>query len=282
VVRPELTATGDSLYLDGGKGFLRMMRKPRITGTKGRPFTLVGETIDLLSKRKKIDRVLSLKEAEATSEDLDLKSDTIDLRVTDDLLQRAMAWGKSRARAVSPTQTIVADSIDVIMPGQRVKEMRALRQATADAVPDTAKFKTTERDRLSGDTIIAKFDSVIVRDSVKPRIKELVAIGKATSYQHLAARDTTCKMPSYNYVRGRIITVMFDSSGVKNVKVQDEDPTGGLLVEPDATCGGTKPVAAPAPKATNTAPTTPTRPPSNQERTDEMVFSTIGSARRRI
>ena len=54
VVRPELTATGDSIYLDGGKGLLRIMRKPKLTGTKGRRFTLVGETIDVLSRRRKL------------------------------------------------------------------------------------------------------------------------------------------------------------------------------------------------------------------------------------
>jgi lipopolysaccharide export system protein LptA len=43
VVRPQLTATGDSLYGDAGSGLLRLMRSPKIVGTKGRPFTLVGD-----------------------------------------------------------------------------------------------------------------------------------------------------------------------------------------------------------------------------------------------
>ncbi len=213
VVRPELTATGDSLYLDGGSGLLRMMRKPRIAGTKGRPFTLVGETIDLLSRRKKLERVLAKNAGEAVSEDLTLRSDTIDLRVTDDLLQRAVVWGKSRARASSPSQTIIADSIEVLMPGQRVREMHALRTASAEGTPDTTKFKTQEKDRLTGDTIVAFFDSIPARDTVtKARIRELVAISKATSYQHLPPQDTTFRRPAINYVCGQRITVTFDSA----------------------------------------------------------------------
>jgi OstA-like protein. len=35
VVRPELTATGDSLFANNGVGLLRLMRTPRIVGTKG-------------------------------------------------------------------------------------------------------------------------------------------------------------------------------------------------------------------------------------------------------
>jgi hypothetical protein len=235
VVRPELTATGDSLYVDGGSGLLRIMRRPKITGTKGRPFTLVGETIDLLSRRRKLERVLAKNAAEANSEDLNLKSDSIDLRVTDDQLQRAIAWGKSRARATSPTQAIVSDSIDVLMPAQRVRELHAVRGATAEGAPDTTKFRTKENDRLTGDTIVAHFDSVPARDTAsKPRIRQLVAIGHATSLQHLPPRDTSLCVPAVNYVRGRLITVQFDSARVSTVHVSDPDQSGGVYIEPDA------------------------------------------------
>jgi hypothetical protein len=274
VVRPELTATGDSLYLDGGSGLLRMMRKPRIAGTKGRKFTLVGETIDLLSRRKKLERVLAKNAGEAVSEDLTLRSDTIDLRVTDDLLQRAVVWGKSRARASSPSQTIVADSIDVLMPGQRVREMHALRAASAEGAPDTTKFKTPEKDRLTGDTIIAYFDSIPARDTVtKARIRELVAISKATSYQHLPPQDTTFRIPAINYVCGQRITVTFDSAKVRLVKVLDSNPPcGGVYVEPDTShaasrAGSTTPrrvpptnAPAPSPVPATPVPAVPAKP----------------------
>ena len=261
VVRPELTATGDSLYLDNTKGLVRMMRKPRITGTKGRPFTLVGETIDLLSKRRKLDRVLALNAAEATSEDLNLKSDTIDLRVTNDTLQRAIAWGKSRARATSPSQVVLSDSIDVVMPGQRVREMHAVRAASAEGLPqDTAKFHTTEKDRLTGDTIVAHFDSIPARDTVtKPRITRLVALGNATSLQHLAPQDTCLRTPAINYTRGRAITVSFDSARVKNVVVTNPDQLSGIYREPVADSTS----ACKAPLKTTTPPTAPPATPAN-------------------
>jgi hypothetical protein len=255
VVRPKLTATGDSLYLDGGSGLLRMMRKPRITGTKGRPFTLVGETIDLLSQRKKLERVLAKNASEAVSEDLTLKSDTIDLRVADDFLQRAIIWGKSRAHATSPTQTILADSIDVLMPGQRVRELHAVRLASAEGKPDTTKFHTTEKDRLTGDTIIAHFDSIPTRDTVtKARIRELVAIARATSLQHLPPQDTTLRLPAINYFCGQRITVSFDSAKVKKVKIVDSTPPcGGILIEPKSDSART-PVPTPTPATPRPAP----------------------------
>ncbi|MDQ6635707.1 MAG: hypothetical protein M3Z10_13235 [Gemmatimonadota bacterium] len=277
VVRPNLTATGDSLYVDSGTGLLRIMRTPKIVGTKGRPFTLVGETIDLLSKQRKLDRVLAKNAAEATSEDLNLKSDSIDFRVTNDLLQRAIAWGKSRARATSPTQTIVSDSIDVLMPAQRVREMHAVRGASAEGLPDTTKFHTTEKDRLTGDTIVASFDTIPTRDTTsKPRIRELVSTGHATSLQHLPPRDTSAcvRLPAINYVRGRVITVTFDSARVQTVVVTDS-LAGGLYLEPngDSTCARLAkqppPAATPATVgatpagATTTTPgQTPSAPPT--------------------
>jgi hypothetical protein len=233
VVRPELTATGDSLFADAGPGLLRLMRAPKVVGTKGRPFTLIGETIDLLTRQRKVERVLSKNGAEATSDDLYLKSDTIDMRVSNDLLQRAYAWGRSRAHARSQSQSIVSDSIEVVMPDQRVREMHALRLASADGTPDTTKFRTTEKDRLTGDTIIARFDTIPVKDTLsRQRMKEITAVGHATSLQHLAPRDTSCRVPAVNYVRGRLIRVTFVAGKIDSVQVNDPDQAGGVHTEP--------------------------------------------------
>lgn len=241
VVRPELTAIGDSLYADGGIGLLRMMRQPRITGTKGRPFTLVGETIDLHTKERKLDRVLAKRDAQAHSEDLDLKSDTIDLRVKNDLLQQAIVWGSSRAHATSPSQNIVADSINVIMPAQHVRELHALRGAVAEAMSDTTKYKTKEKDRLTGDTIVAWFDSVPAKDTTtKPQIRLSIATGHATSLQHIAPQDTSLCVPAISYVTGRVITAHFDSARVTTVEITDKEGATGVLLQPDSTAEGAR------------------------------------------
>jgi lipopolysaccharide export system protein LptA len=256
VVRPELTATGDSLFVNTGEGLLRIMRTPKITGTKGRPFTLVGETIDLLSRRRKLERVLAKSAAVANSEDLEMRSDTIDLRVTDDLLQRAIAWGPSRARATSATQTMVADSIDVLLPRQRIRELIAVRRASAEGAADTTRFRTTEKDRLTGDTILAHFDTAASADTTrKPRIRQLVAIANvgslATSLQHLPPRDSSVCVPATNYVRGRRITVSFDSAKVSTVTVDQKADGIYLEPNPDSTtrCHPPTPATAAGPTA---------------------------------
>src|ERR1051325_5863085 len=147
ICAPELLAKSDSVFLDTGRETVKLMRNPRIDGRKDKPYTLTGDLIEMFSRNRKLERVFSRGSAVATSQDMKLTADTIYLRVIDDLLERALAWGsKSRAHAVSPTQTMLADSLVVIMPQQRVRNVRAYRRAYAEGKPDTVRFRAEAPD----------------------------------------------------------------------------------------------------------------------------------------
>ncbi|MGH7638601.1 MAG: hypothetical protein ACREOK_13210, partial [Gemmatimonadaceae bacterium] len=295
VTREDVIARGDSMALDSEREFTRMMRGPSIEGRRERPFRLSGSIIELTGADRRLRRVLSMGDARAISEDMTLSSDTIDLRVADDLLQRAISWGPSRARAFSSTQELIADSIDVSMPGQRVHEVFAVRSAAAHGRPDSTRFHADTVDWMRGDTIIARFDTtmvdtagarVAVRDSAStprdtlatrdttesPRLRELHAIGNARSYYHLAPADTSLNRPAINYVTGREIIVDFEDQQVSRVTVVEQ--ASGIYLEPtpivaatDTTRAAPVPGAAPArPPASTTRsrtapPVTPARPP---------------------
>jgi len=201
--------------------------------------------------------VLSVDSAQAISGDLDLRSDSIDLRVTDNKLSRAYAWGPGGARAVSPERTITADSLDVQMPNQRVSEVRAVGQAYAETAPDTTKLRSEERDWLRGDTIIAAFDSALTADtSSRPRIRELLALNNASSFYQIPSNKGPTEKPSVNYVRGKTITVSFDNQDVQSVLVEEQ--AAGVFVEPAADSAAAKP--RPRPGAPPTRAPTPVRP----------------------
>jgi hypothetical protein len=169
-------ARGDSAAMDQGREWARLMRRPTIEGRGTRPFTLTGAVIDLFARNRALERVLTMGTGRVVSEDMTLTADTLDFRMEQALLQRAYAWGPARARAVSPSYDITADSMDVQMPGQRLTEVRALRQAYAQSRPDTLRIRTSERDWMRGDTILATFDPPVAADTSKrPRIRELVA-----------------------------------------------------------------------------------------------------------
>lgn len=250
--RPEVEARGDSMTLDSQAEIMVLMRNPVIEGRRDRPFTLTGDRIELTSGNRKLQRVLSKGRAKAVSQDLTLQSDTIDLRVADDLLQRAIAWGPSRARAFSPTQQIVADSVNVTMPDQRIREMHAVRGAVAEGKPDSTRFRADTVDWLRGDTIIARFDSLAKRDTAQSaRLRQLQALGAARSYYHLQPADTAMRRAAINYVTGKEIVVGFQAQRVSKVTVIKQ--AAGVHLEPRADTAST-PRPAPAGQSRPTAP----------------------------
>jgi hypothetical protein len=268
ITRPDMSASGDSAMIDEDKEFMHLMRSPKLTGKKERPFTLTGDLIDLFSKNRKLQRVIARAHATAVSDSMTLRSDTIDLRVKNELLDHAYAWGAtSRARVVSPSQNMIADSLDVSMPGQRVQLVRALNKAFAEGKPDTNRFiveKPDTTDWLNGDTIVAHFDTVVApKDTSRnPRIKQLVASGNASSLYHMAPNDSTERRAAMNYVTARIITIDFDSNKVATVTTVDS--VHGVFIEPRADSTPRRANAAPpgSPGA-RTTPQSKTPPQKN-------------------
>jgi hypothetical protein len=273
ITRTDLTANADSAFLDETKETMRLMREPSMSGKKERPFTLKGDLIDVFSRNRKVDRIIARANAVATSDSMTLKSDTIDLRVKGDLLDHAYAWGRlSRARAVSPSQNLLADSLDVTMPGQKVRLMRALGGAYATGKPDTARFvveKPDTTDWLRGDTITAHFDTLATKDTSKtPNIRQLFALGRAASWYHLPPSDSGERRPAINQVSAKRITIDFDKQKVAIVTAIDS--VVGIYVEPradtakkanaNATVAG-KGAAKTSPQGTQAAPKTPSKTP---------------------
>lgn len=265
ITRPDLLATGDSAFMDSGRDFARLMREPSVKGKGARAFTLTGGVIDVYSHNRQVERVVATPKGHALSQDLELVADSIDLRMQNNQLVRAIAWGKTRAVAVSPDREIRADSIDAIMPGQRVREVRALRNAYAESNPDSG-VVSTKRDWMSGDTIVAHFDSLAGPDtSSKPRIREIVAIGNARSFYQMKNSKGPANEPSVNYVRGKVIDILFEDRKVATVTVTGQatgvmaEPTAPASAEkkPGATTTQGKPPKTAAPQAKPAAPPKP-------------------------
>src|SRR3954463_275949 len=255
ITRPDLLATGDSAFMDSGVDFARLMREPAVHGKGSRAFTLTGGVIDVYSHNRQVERVVATPKGHALSQDLELVADSIDLRVQGNQLQRAVAWGATRARAVSPDREIVADSIDALMQQQRIREVRAVRGAYAESTPDSG-IVSTQRDWMRGDTIIAHFDSLAPGDTAtKPKIREIVADGHAHSFYQMKSSNGPANKPSINYVTGRIIDILFEERKVATVTVIDQ--ASGVMVEP-VTAAVTKPAATTNQQA---KPTTPPKPP---------------------
>lgn len=257
ITRPDIIAKGDSAFLDSQKEFARLMRTPSVQSRRDRPFTLSGGVIDLYSKNRVLERVVATPNGHALSQDLELVADSVDLRMSDDKIDRIMAWGKTGAHALSPERDVLADSIDAIMPDQHLREVRAVRHAYANSVPDTARFSSTERDWMRGDVIVAEFDSIPAADTTtKPQPHRIVATGNASSFYQVAGNDRKNRLPNINYVKGRTITVMFVDRAVTTVDVVDR--ASGIYIEPGVAGSTGTPVISTQPSNRQPATAAPT------------------------
>jgi hypothetical protein len=232
ITRTSVRANGDSAFVDSETEFVRLMLSPVVTGTGERPFTLRGGVIDLFSRERKLERVLATPSGHVLSGDLELLADSIDLRLVNEQLQEAYAWGPGRARATSPERDITADSIYVSTPNQRLREMHAVGDAFANSIPDTATVTSNERDWISGDTIVARFDSAAAGDTSRVVPRELIATGDARSFYQFGNPEGVRERPTMNYVRGRVIAIAFADGEVSTVTVTDQ--ASGVYLEAES------------------------------------------------
>jgi hypothetical protein len=259
IERTDVLATGDSALFDGARRYSRMMKGPVVESKGDKPFTLKGRVIDMYGEAKKLDRVVAIDSANAVSKNFNVVSDTIDLRVADQKLNRAFAFGPSGARATTPDRDIIADSLDILMPNQQIRELRAVGKAFAESDPDTIKIKSQERDWIRGDTLIALFDSLAPADTSQPPIRELFASLQASAFYQVQGDSASGNKPGLNYVTGRIIRLTFKEDAVETVTVT-EKASGVYLVPLPADSAARRPARPGTRPPVNTV----RRPPGRQ------------------
>jgi lipopolysaccharide export system protein LptA len=269
--RETIAGYADSATFDNGTERARLIRAARIRNLdSAQAFTLTGDTIDLFTAQRQLTRVVALHKGTALSADVRLESERIDLRLVAQQLEEAYASGEGRSVARTATQDVDADSLHIRLPGQRLRELRAVGGAAARGMPDTTRMVTEDPDLLRGDSLYAWFDSTSAsadsagrpapKDTAGATVREIQAIGSASSLFQMASREGRTKPPSITYTRGRRIIVQFDSGAVRRVRV--DSAASGLFLEPapDSLADTTGATARPRPAPNRSRPPAP-RPP---------------------
>lgn len=304
--REKINARSDSAAFDKLTEKSRLIRGARIVNRDtAQRFTLAGDTIDMYSTARKLDRVVALHKSVATSEDLVLNAEIIDVRLKEQQLEEAFAFGKGRAKATTPQQDVLADSLRIRLAAKQVREVRAIGDAVAVGTPDTLKIRTKDKDLLRGDSIFAFFDSSSVSAALPPdttvtrapatpgdtgkgpKVKEIRALGNASSLFHIASSKGKDAPPAINYVRGVRIFVNFDTGSVRDVRV--DSAASGVYLEPAPDSLSDSVPAQPARnrgRGSTGAPPTggqpPRRPPPSAPESSAMLLSmTPADTRRR-
>lgn len=231
--RESVVAEGDTGAFNKLTEQARLMRGAYVLSRDtARPFRLVGDTIDMFSKDRQLERVLASHRAQATSRDLTMRAERVAMQLDSQQVQRAWAFGEGRSFAQTPTQSLEADSIDVDMPNQRVRLLHAVGQAVAEGTPDTTRIQTPERDLLLGDTIVAEFDTVTTPPDTTPRsvMRRVTASGTASSRYQVPSQRGPHLPPAINYVRGMRIRAEFRDGEMQQVLVDSQ--AVGIYLEP--------------------------------------------------
>ncbi len=237
VDREQITGRSDSASFDKLTETARLIRNAFITSRDTtQPFRLVGDSIDMFSKDRKLERVVAMHRASATSNDVTMRAERVEMRLDPDsqVVDRAWAYGPGRAYAQTSTQSLEADSIEILMPAQLVQALHAVGAALAFGTPDTLRIRNAEQDVLSGDTIVALFDTVTTPPDTAPKssITRVIATVTASArYQIPSTRGAWCP-PGINYSRGHRIIADFDSGSVRTVEVDSQ--ASGVFLEPAA------------------------------------------------
>jgi len=258
ITREKIIGRSDSLAYNKTTQLARLVRAARIRSMDtSQAFTLNGDTIDLFTTDKKLDRVFALHSATATNKDLVINAERIDLRLKEQKIDEAYAFGKGRARAHTPQQDVEADSMRIVLTDQRPREVRAIGGAVAMGVPDTLKIKSTDRDMLRGDSLFAYFDTAQAPadTSKQTRIRQIRAFGNASSLFQIASKKGPAAPPALNYVRGQRIFVQFDTGSVRDVRV--DSGASGLYLDPTPDSLADTTAKTPVAKKPPLAPTAP-------------------------
>ncbi len=233
ITRQDIEGRSDSASFNKFTETARLIRNASIVSSDTtRSFRLVGDSIDMFSKDRVLERVLAMHRAQATSNDVSMRAERVEMHLDSARVDRAWAYGEGRSYAETSSQQLEADSIEILMPGQLVRTLNASGKALAFGTPDSTRIRNAERDVLAGDTIIASFDTLTTPPDTSPKsvIREVLAIASASArYQIPSTRGANCP-PGINYSRGKRILVSFDSSSVRKVTV--DSAASGVYLEP--------------------------------------------------
>ena len=204
---PRAHRHGDSLFIDGGTGLLRLMRKPQVVGTKGRRSRSSARRSICSRSDEARARARASARRKAVSEIVTLKSDTIDLRDQRRPAPSRHRLGRRAARAPSsPTQNMHRRFARCAHAGAaHARDARRARRGRARAARHRRKF---QHDRSAtgsrGDTIVAHFDTRAPGETrpSKPHIRQLVSHRPRHVALPPARRATPPSgVPAINYVR---------------------------------------------------------------------------------
>ncbi|MDH3495451.1 MAG: hypothetical protein OER21_01660 [Gemmatimonadota bacterium] len=212
--RSDFHGAGDSAFLDTGQEVGRLMGRASVAGGEASGYRLVGQDIRYRLRARALTWVQAEGEADATSGEWRVTSDTVQFDIMDDRVQGGAAWGSARRPvAVSARNTILADSLAITAPAQLLREVRGIGAARAASRQDSL---DTDEDWVAGDTVVARFAPG--RDG-GTTLAAIEAAGAARARYRVYASADRSTTPDISYSRGDRIRAQFRDDRLLRVDI---------------------------------------------------------------
>ncbi len=294
----ELSAFGDSVEYDQIAGTLRLTDEARVIMDDRE---LTAAVIQIWLPGEVVSEVVAREHAVLATADVRLEAPLVRVFFTDGVMERLVATpmaaerGSPRGPLPPPSQadstrprvraeafTIVADSLDVLTPGEILERIHAVGDARAESsVRDSLNTADTpaiaRTDWMEGDTIVARFarvdaaaaaaDTAVVQD--EHRLERLAAMGSARSLYRIVPNDSARgrgdRRPAIHYVTAAEIVIELDDGVIERMQVSGQtvgvhaEPTGASTAAPVADSAAADALSADALSA-DTLPADPMPP----------------------
>lgn len=164
ITRSDLTATGETVRYDAETADLDLRGDARIVSEE---YALSGDVIRARLPEGGLEYVSAENGSELSSEELTVRAPSIQLFFADDLLQRTVARGSGdetgagRAVAIAESFRLEADSLDALIPGQRLERVVAIGRAVGERF-DSTRVAVADSAALAGDSTPVAGDSAAV------------------------------------------------------------------------------------------------------------------------
>jgi lipopolysaccharide export system protein LptA len=300
VHRSDLDATASEAFHDAQQETLQLRGNARIRGER---FDMAGETIEATLPAGKIDQAVARDRAELVSEKLRVDGPEIRLFFKDDLLQRLVTrrgteQGGERPLVTAAEFRMEADSLEAVLPGQKLERVIAIGNAHGETIDTTAEgaprpetqgkrtrlaragrpapdILARDRDWVVGDTLIGYFvpvdsarrataraDSAAApQDEVE--LDRVLAKGAARSlYRVREEGKPPAERPALNYLAGDEIEMELQEGELDVAQVRGLKR--GLYLDPARPAANRPPAPGAEPGAEGTpapAPAPPRRGP---------------------
>jgi hypothetical protein len=255
MTRDSLRATGATIEYAQDVGSLAIAGDGRVELPR---YELRGDSINAtVGDDEELEEVFARHATTLVTEDMNLTAPAVRLFFVDGGVHRlvAMAWpgaqspeGDNRARALSDEFAMEADSLDVLAPGQQLREAVAVGRAHVQrTLPDSLRALLPEttsdvaaliaNDWMRGDTVRALFAEgrpPAEEGATAERVLErLSATGDPAQTMHLTRdgnADATTRM-SIAYLIGHFVEVTFEDGSVAVVSASED--VRGVYLQPE-------------------------------------------------